>query len=258
MSGPRAKVLIVVPCYAGMHTYRLTQSLMNAQLYCVAKRIHCELYIAARMTLLEYARAWLAEKFLRSDCTHMMAIDDDLGFEPTAIARMVEHDKDIIAGVYPIKTMPIIYPYQPAGPVGDDGLQLAKMVPGGFMLVKRHVMEALAATVPRFNVEHINETMSCPDLYSMTNRDAAKHGEDVMFCERALAAGYQIHVDPATGFVHCGTFEWGGQLSMQLEREAMNAQAAADAEAEKPLILTDPDLGKVRPIAGAVNGVLHR
>ncbi len=110
MSGPRAKVLIVIPCYAGMHTYRLTQSLMNAQLFCVAKRIHCELYIAARMTLLEYARAWLAEKFLRSDATHMMCIDDDLGFEPTAIARMVEHDKDIVAGVYPFKTMPIFYP----------------------------------------------------------------------------------------------------------------------------------------------------
>jgi hypothetical protein len=187
-----------------------------------------------------------------------MCIDDDLGFEPTAIARFVEHDKDIVAGVYPVKTMPIFYPYQPAGPVGNDGLQLAQMVPGGFMLIKRHVMQKLAETVPRFNVEHNNESMSCPDLYSMTNRAAAKHGEDVMFCERALAAGFEIHVDPAVGFVHVGMFEWGGQLSNQLERQRIAEEAAADALAEKPLILTDPDVGKVRPVAAAINGALHR
>jgi hypothetical protein len=258
MSGPRAKVLIVTPCYPGMTTYRYTEALMKAQLFCVAKRIHCELYIAARMTLLEYARAWLAEKFLRSDATHMMCIDDDLGFEPTAIARMVDHDKDIVAGVYPVKTIPIYYPYEPLGPPGPDGLQLAKSVPGGFMLIKRHVMEHLAGTVERFNVEHNNEAMSCPDLYSMVNRNAAKHGEDVMFCERAIAAGFQIHVDPAIGFVHVGMFEWGGQLSHQLEREQLEAEIAADAADEKPRIVLDPNVGKVRPVAAGINGALHR
>lgn len=258
MSGPRAKVLIVTPCYSGLTTYRFTEALMQAQLYCVAKRIHVELYIAARMTLLEYARAHLAAKFLASDATHMMCLDDDLGFEPTALARLVEHDKDIVAGVYPVKTIPMFYPYVPKGPRGADGLQEAEAVPGGFMLIKRHVMETLSKTVEWFNVEHNNSTMSCPDLYSMTNRNATKAGEDVMFCERARAAGFQIWVDPAIGFVHVGMFEWGGQLSHLLDKQDLEQLAAADAQAEKPLILTDPGMGKVRPVAAAINGALHR
>lgn len=257
MSGPRAKVLIAIPCYAGMHTYRLTEALMKAQLFCVAKRIHCEVLIAARMTLLEYARAWLAAKFLAGDWTHLFTLDDDLGFEPTALARMVDHDKDIVAGVYPVKCIPTFYPYAPLGPPGADGLQLAAAVPGGFMLIKRHVMETLAKSVEWFNIEHDNATISAPDLYAMVNRNACKAGEDVMFCERAIAAGFQIHVDPDIGFVHCGTFEWGGQLSTQLERERIEKEITESSDAA-PRILTDPSAGKVTPIRAAINGVLRQ
>jgi hypothetical protein len=253
-NGPRAHVFIAIPNYRGEHTYRLTQALFDAQVYCIAKRIRCTLFIAARMTLIEYARAYLAAKFLESDATHLMCIDDDLGFDPTAIVRMVDRDKDIVGGVYPVKTIPTFYPYEPAGAPSDDGLQPVKSVPGGFVLIKRHVMEALAKTVPSFNIEHVNDRVCAPDLYSMTNDDKRdKIGEDIMFCRRAIAAGFQIWAETDVGFVHVGPFEWGGNLRHQLDREQVAAEAANQASAAPSLILPE-HAGKVTPIAAAMRG----
>lgn len=249
----RAKILVAIPNYMGLMTYRMVEALTQAQLYCIAKRVHMEVLIAARMTLIEYARAYLAARFLEGDWTHLMCIDDDLGFEPTSLVRMLDRDKDIIAGVYPVKTIPIFYPYKPLGAPQADGLQLAESVPGGFLLIKRHVMEKLAATVPWFDIEHENRVISAPDLYSMPIGQKNKTGEDIVWCERARAAGFDIWVEPDIGFVHCGPFEWGGNLQHQLDREKIAQEAANQADAA-PRIMTPDNVGKITPIAAAVRG----
>lgn len=250
-TGPRAKILIATPCYRGEMTYRYVQSLMDAQLYCIAKRVQVELLIAAHMTLLEYARAWIAAKFLQSDATHLLCLDDDLGFEPTAVMRMLDRDRDIIGGVYPVKCIPTFYPYEPIREPDADGLQECRSVPGGFMLIKRHVIETLSKSVPWFDCEHNNETLSVPDLYAMETRSAAKSGEDIMFCRRAVAAGFKIYAEPDVGFVHVGKFEWGGNLRHQLDREQLAAEAANQADAAPSLILPE-HAGKVRPLQAAI------
>lgn len=255
-TGPRAKIMIATPCYRGEMTYRYVQSLMDAQLYCIAKRVQCELLIAAHMTLLEYARAYIAAKFLASDCTHLFALDDDLGFEPTALVRMLDRDRDIVGGVYPVKCIPTFYPYEPMRAPDPDGLQECRSVPGGFMLIKRQVMETLSKTVQWFDVEHNNEKISAPDLYAMETRAAAKSGEDIMFCRRAVAAGFKIWAEPDVGFVHVGKFEWGGNLRAQLDREQL--QKEIDDQAQAPKLLLPEDAGKVTPIAAAMNGARAR
>lgn len=256
-NGPRAKILVCIPNYLGMMTYRMVESLTQAQLYCIAKRVHMEVCIAARMTLIEYARAYLAARFLASDFTHMMCIDDDLGFEPTSLMRMLERDKDIIAGVYPVKTIPIFYPYKPLGAPQADGLQQAEHVPGGFLLIKRHVMEKLASEAQWFDIEHDNHTISAPDLYSMPLEGKNKVGEDIAWCDRARKAGFDIWVEPNVGFVHCGYFEWGGNLQTQLNREA-EAQAAAEQVDAAPRIVLPDGAGKVTPIAAAMDTARRR
>lgn len=217
------RVLICTPAYSGEVNYRYTESVMAATVYCLFHQIQVELKIAARMTLLEYARAYLAAKFLEGDYTHLMWIDADLGFDPRAIVKLVKHDKDIVGGVYPVKSIPVWFPYEPIGePQGS--LQKVKSLPGGFLLVSRRAMQAVAESVPTFEIEHQSEKVTAPNIYQMEHRGSALMGEDVMFCERARKCGLDLWVDPDIDFVHVGMFEWGGNLAGRIAREKAEAE----------------------------------
>ena len=39
------------------------------------------------------------------DYTHLLFIDADLAFNPDAVIRMLEYDKDVVTGIYPRKTI---------------------------------------------------------------------------------------------------------------------------------------------------------
>lgn len=219
----RARILVATPAYSGETNYRYTESLFAATLYCAYHKVQLELKIAARFTLLEYARAYLAAKFLEGDYTHLMCIDADLGFDPRAIVKLVDHGKDIVGGVYPVKSIPIWFPYQPLGEP-ENGLQRAKTLPGGFLLVSRKAMQAVADSVPTFTFEHQGERITAPNIYQMEHRGDGLIGEDVMFCERARKLGFELWVDPDITFVHVGPFEWGGNLAERLAREKAEAE----------------------------------
>src|SRR5262245_12200380 len=104
MSEPRARVLIATPCYDCNTHYRYTESVAAAWVYCLFNRIEVTLKIAPRFTLVQYARNYCAALFLRDPkLTHIMWIDSDLGFDPRAIVKLVDRDKDMVGGVYPVK-----------------------------------------------------------------------------------------------------------------------------------------------------------
>lgn len=213
------RIMVATPCYTGEVNYRYTESLMAATLYCAYHKVQLELKIAARMTLLEYARGYLAAKFLADEnYTHILWIDADLGFDPRAIVKLASHGKDIVGGVYPVKTIPMWFPYEPIGEP-EKGLQRAKSIPGGFLLVSRKAMQAVADSVPTFQIEHQGETITAPNIYQMEHRGTSLIGEDVMFCERARKLGFDLWVDTDIDFVHVGMFEWGGNLAKRIERE---------------------------------------
>lgn len=98
------KLMLAIPAYAGAVSLQTTNSLLD----CLDKLI----YQAALSTRIEYlekeslitrGRNRLAYRFLKSDCTHLMFIDADIEFEPWDIVRLLEADKPIIGGLYPVK-----------------------------------------------------------------------------------------------------------------------------------------------------------
>jgi hypothetical protein len=59
-------------------------------------------------SLITRARNYLVDEFLRSDCTHLMFIDSDIGFDPNDVIALSViasegTDKDIVCGPYPKK-----------------------------------------------------------------------------------------------------------------------------------------------------------
>jgi hypothetical protein len=176
-----------------------------------------ELEMASHFSLCQYARNYLAAKFL-ADVTfsHLLMIDSDMGWDPRAALRMIERDKDVICGVYPVKMQNPYFPYTGDGPV-MDGLQMAEKVPTGFMLVKRAAMQKLAESVRWYDMQYNGETISCPNLFDLVHEGKQYWGEDFAFCKRLVNHGYKIWVETDMDFTHVGTHAWTGNLSQALK-----------------------------------------
>lgn len=156
---------------------------------------------------IDIARDILAHLFLASDCTHMIQIDADLGWDCTAPRRMIELDVDVVGGAYPIKTDVVEhYPITPKG------------LPGGFMLVKRHVIAELSAPLPKYSVcvMGYGELRVAP-LYTRIMRPESYTGEDFAFCQRVGEAGYEIGVLKDIDFSHVGRKAWRGNYLQHTE-----------------------------------------
>src|SRR5690606_33321512 len=134
-SGPRARIMVATPTYTGELTHRYVDSLMAATVYCLYHKVELELRIVAGASLIQYARNQLVREFLEDESfTHLMWIDADVGFDPRAIVKLLDHDKDVVGGVYPMKCIPLEWPYEAMPGEQSTELHRAKIMPGGFLL----------------------------------------------------------------------------------------------------------------------------
>lgn len=223
-AGPAARIMIATPTYDCTMHWRYVESLMSAMLLCAVNGVELELEIAARFSLVQYARNHLAQRFLdEPQYSHILWLDSDLGFDPRGIMRLLSHGKDVVAGIYPVKRDPGWFPFEPTGRK-DGALLEAEVVPTGFLLVSRRAMEAVAATVPSYSHFHEGREYVTKHLFDLelTERKGKQVllGEDVVLSHRLRKAGFDIWVDPSIGFRHCGMHEWGGHLGKELERWA--------------------------------------
>ena len=126
--------------------------------------------------------------YMRPRPTHILFVDWDVLPRQTTLKKLLEHDKDIISGVYPISQKCGINwclskedPFVPM-PLTElpDNLFKAKTICNGIMLVKTEVFDNL-------KWPYWDKEFSCGKLVT---------GEDVYFCEKARKAGYDLWVDP--------------------------------------------------------------
>lgn len=231
-AGPAARVFVATPSYDCTTHWRYTESMTAAFVYAAYHRVELELNLAARFTLIQYARNYLVQQFLADDSfTHMLWVDADLGFDPRAPLKLLQAERDVVAGVYPVKTSPAWFPFEPTGEI-DGELVEAKTLPTGFLLVSRAAIEAVAAPAPVYTLYHGGREIPCPHVFDLEleTRDDGRQvlvGEDVVLCKRLRALGYRLWVDPSLPFRHCGMNEWAGRLadSFQDPRRANTAEA---------------------------------
>lgn len=248
----RARVCVAIPTYTCEVHVRLLESLTAAWVYCLVNGVELELRTAARFSLVQYARNYLVQEFLSDETfTHLFWLDADLGFDARAIVRLLEHDKDVVGGVYPVKSFPMWFPYEADGDERNR-LHKAKMLPGGFMLCTRRAVQAVADASPRFILTHAGRDYVAPHVFDLVLSDdeeaqkalaalpvgEVKHlpkgadparllGEDLIFSRKLRDAGFDLWVDPDIDFRHCGMMEWGGNLARTIEAEAAEVQRGA-------------------------------
>lgn len=102
------KLFLATPMYGGQCAGMFARSTMDLAARCASYGIQLQVYYLFNESLITRARNYCCDEFLRSDCTHMIFIDSDIGFNPDDVLVMLslmsdDSEYDVMAGPYPKK-----------------------------------------------------------------------------------------------------------------------------------------------------------
>jgi hypothetical protein len=204
-----AKLFIASPSYTATYCSGYVESLVDSIKDLKDHGIKTIYKSLDGLHWIDIARDVLSHVFLHTDCTHMLQIDSDLAWDVDAPRKLLERDADIIGGTYRIKS-DIAELYT----ISRDSDGTVRGLPGGFIMVKREVIERLAKGVPNYSVSTLQfgQLVVAP-LWTREMNTGGYVGEDFAFCNRAVAAGYTLEVYEDLNFKHFGTKAFEGNYS---------------------------------------------
>jgi hypothetical protein len=102
------RLFLAVPMYGGQCSGMFARSVADLSALCTQYGIQLQLYFLFNESLITRARNYCCDEFMRSQATHLMFIDSDIGFNPNdVIALLAIADDaspyDVIGGPYPKK-----------------------------------------------------------------------------------------------------------------------------------------------------------
>lgn len=238
---PACKLIIATPCYGGMVSQRYMQCCCALLLDTASKGIAVQIELLGRESLITRGRNALVAKFLDDpDATHLMFIDADIGFEPAQVLRMLAFDRDVVAGMYPLKDITWdgaaldrarkgeSLDQAPMRFVGlaceererqsEDGFVTGVYAGAGFLMIKRRVFERLRDSYPHLQYKAAHTTASpslSPNQYAffdcVIDQASGEYlSEDYAFCQRWRALGGKIWLDTRSLLAHVGPYEFIG------------------------------------------------
>lgn len=254
---PKLKMFIATPMYGGQCTGFYAQSLLGLQNACGANGVEAMLSFMFNESLITRARNSLVNGFLKTDCTHLLFIDADLRFDGVDVVRMLLCDKDVICGIYPKKEINW-YTVEMAVKRGvpqnllkhhtaswvlnlknyDASVTVNVNEPfevfaggTGMMLIKREVFEKLMPVTPFYNSDMVDLAGTQPigekihDFFALSIEPETNRllSEDYHFCRQWRLQGGTIWAAPWMKLGHVGSYIFEGELAVNEEGEASNA-----------------------------------
>lgn len=227
----KACVMVATPVYDGKLVHQYLQSYLQSFTDCMRHDIVITPEFAVGFSLVQYARNWLMYCFLRETrFTHLLWIDSDLGWEPTAIRRLIETGKELVGGCYTTKhpTKPVL-PFVACGPV-EDNLQEVSALPGGFLLMSRAVVQALWDNAEEVYMEHGGATHVIRHICDLEMSTVTKDGqfqrravgEDYVMQTRARALGFKMFLLTDIDMSHVGMYEFPANVAKAYAYEKDN------------------------------------
>ena len=161
------------------------------------------------------ARNNLVRNFLETDCTHILFIDADVGWDATKTAKVVQSGYDICLGAYPMKLdyekYPIGYLTDNDKPIMEGDYLRINMGPTGFMCIKREVFDALDVAEYMADDGHKEK-----DYFKCGVFQGRWWGEDSDFCRLVISAGFEMWCYTDIDFKHTGVEVWEGNCKRKL------------------------------------------
>jgi len=230
-----AGLLIAMPAYGGMVTLHSMFSIIDGVKYFETKLgIPCTFTGKLNEALIQRARNDMASKSWLKGFDKILFIDSDVAFKQEWIAKLWQHDKLVVGGSYPKKTLPIQInlnvkvedqsllknkPYVDMQDLvnlkaerGDDkGLVKVLHVPTGFLMIDTKVFATLSKVVPAYDKTTF-------EFFPVTvnKQYGILESEDWGFCRLCTENGIDVHFDPDVICQHIGAFNYDPHLSWRV------------------------------------------
>lgn len=238
------RVHICMPCYGGMLTESTFMSYIKWANTARQLGLDWTVETMTNESLISRARNTLTAKFLHNkESTHLMFIDADIGWEPWHLLVMLNHDKDVVGGLYPMKSLPVkwcVNGIPDADQNDPSGLIEVTKTGTGFLLMKRHVFEKLnahPAVKPFINDIGLDPVLNpyMKTYFDTAVRENRYYSEDWTFCENWRDLGGQVFVDKRVLLKHTGTYVFDYQTQDKLYADLH--QIAVANQANQPQVV---------------------
>jgi hypothetical protein len=189
------------------------------------------------------ARNELVARFLASDCTDLIFIDDDMGWKPESIVRLLASEKPLIAGVgrkrvdvpnteRDVWCVDFLDDAQNILHQDDMGAIEVKSVGTAFMKIERCVFEKLIVAHPEWKRpghDGLDAAVRQNYYRFFSFGDEFERGEDFGFCQDWRSIGGKVFIDPTIWLAHVGGKSWSGCISELMQAgERPQFQEAAE------------------------------
>lgn len=255
-------VLVATPCYGGSLFQNYVASAIEFSGAAREVAMPLQFFFRGGDSLVTRSRNDCVAVFLSNPkFTHLFWIDADIGFSPQAAFRLLQADRDVAAGVYPLKRED--WPAQGVpegttrasfddlyarytvntGKIGDAGVHLAigpdgfmkvREAPTGFMVIKRHVFANLIDKYPELKYVPDWPAGTFPEggvhyrfFDVMVDAESGRYlSEDYGFCRRWEGVGGEIYVDANSNLTHQGSRLYTGDFGASLRKAPHHAVGA--------------------------------
>jgi len=242
----KVHVYVATPCYSCSMTARYAMSLVRLQSVCLQYGLQLSIDLMGNESLIPRGRNIYCGRFLKSTASHLLFIDSDIGFDPLTVIRMLLHDKDVVAGIYPKKNIDWTMVKEKLKRGDDEPIQsmgldynvniiadkitkddvvngFARVLdaPTGMMLISRDALQRVTDHY-KDDLLCINDIQGSRDIvpeyvavFDCMRCPQSKRylSEDYAFCRRAQIVGLEIWADLASPLSHTGSLVYDGDIS---------------------------------------------
>jgi len=165
-------------------------------------------------SLISRARCQSLYTFLQSDCEWYFTLDDDVELPSHAMVKLIEADKDIIGGIYRLKSTNVTRnPFavrflNEDRHIEADQIIQVQYVSTGCIMHKRSFIEKLVSQYDELYYHANLTTNKVPALYLPYIYHNEYLSEDWAFCQRAMDMGHKIYMHSGVQCGHWGLFNY--------------------------------------------------
>tara|TARA_A100001015_G_scaffold232454_1_gene263358 strand:- start:639 stop:1382 length:744 start_codon:yes stop_codon:yes gene_type:complete len=238
----KKRVMIGTPMYGGMASHAYIGSLLRNFNILRDKNIAVDWNFLGNESLITRGRNFITDYFLKSESTHLMWIDSDIGFDSDAIYKLLHHDEDFVGAAYPkkmidwerIRTSSILSTNQnnlrdhgasyvvnfldnnrDTNKTNEKGLIEMRHMGTGFMMVTKKVFKKMRANCRQARAANFGQFANWYTEYFKTDvdkNDGVLQSEDWVFCNQWREVGGKIWLDPSIKLDHIGTYIYEGDI----------------------------------------------
>ena len=230
------KIYVAIPAYTGSITVETAAALTREIYHGMQQGFAFVPEFVPYNPIISYVRNALCRMFMDSECTDIIFLDADVGFEQGTLCKLASYPVDIVGAVYPHRSDPLTFPIRyiaertelrGGSEPGTERILEVEGLPAGCLRISRNALEVIRAKFPAnvYNDMTGNLTYS---YFEFSKERGGFNGEDWHFCLVARDAGLKVWCDPEIDMTHTGAKVFKGNLGKHLRGEGRTEEMMAN------------------------------